>query len=200
MIEFLHQNLIIDRRVSRLVDLLTSLITQDSRVLDIGAGDGRIAHSLLRLRSDISITAVDTLVRNDTLHTVTKYDGVSLPFEDNSFDFSLFVDVLHHCDEMELILMEAKRVSSQSIIIKDHLCETSIDHKLLTFMDNIGNARFGVDIPMNYLSRHQWELLFTRLGMDVDTWDEDLKLYPFPLEQIFGGGLHVLTRLNSGSV
>src|SRR3989337_138881 len=45
------------------------------------------------------------------------YDGKKLPFQNETFDISLLIAVLHHCNEPLQVLDEAIRVSSKKIVI-----------------------------------------------------------------------------------
>jgi hypothetical protein len=62
-------------------------------------------------------------------------------------------------------------------------------------MDRIGNARHGVRLPYNYLTRRQWDDAFARAGMRVDAWVPALGLYPAPASWLFDRGLHFAARL-----
>ena len=164
-------------------------------MLDIGCGDGSIAHAILQRRPDLSVTGVDVLVRADTRIPVIEYDGSSLPFPDGSFDAVYLVDVVHHTDDPQQLLDQAARVSRDRILIKDHVADRFLAEPTLRLMDWIGNARHGVRLPYNYLTRAEWSEHFGRTGVTVRTWETDLSLYPPPLSAVFGRGLHVLIDL-----
>lgn len=192
----LHDQLVFKRRVQVLAQALAQAIPPDARsVLDVGCGDGSIAAMVARSRPGLSLTGVDVLVRPHTHVPVRVFDGVTLPYADQSFDVVTFVDVLHHTDDPEILLREAKRVARCAVILKDHTRESPISQATLRFMDWVGNAHHGVALPYNYWSKRQWRDAFRRIGLAEGTWVTALGLYPFPASVIFEHNLHFLARL-----
>ena len=165
-------------------------------LLDVGCGDGRLARAVLESRAGLQVQGIDVHLRPDAEIPVTSFDGVRIPFPANSFDAVMFIDVLHHTTDPMSLLLEAKRVAKRCVIIKDHLCESRLDFNILRFMDWTGNARHGVALPNNYLSRRQWLNTFSSLDMRIDSWDTALGLYPWPASAIFGRQLHLVVRLS----
>jgi 2-polyprenyl-3-methyl-5-hydroxy-6-metoxy-1,4-benzoquinol methylase len=71
LIESVHGGYVHRRRISILGDWCSKLIPSNSRVLDVGCGDGRLARLIADKRPDISIQGID--VRLDVrwqIHTV----------------------------------------------------------------------------------------------------------------------------------
>ena len=196
----LHGNFIFPRRVRRLCELLAEALPADARVLDVGCGDGSLDALLMRARSDVRIEGADVLRRRETQIPVAQFDGVRLPFADGSFDIVMFVDVLHHIRDPLPLLRDAVRVSRGGLLIKDHLLEGLASGTRLRFMDWVGNARFGVALPYNYWPAARWEHAFAELGLGVTSRRTELKLYPQPLDSIFGASLHFIARLVPCSV
>ena len=120
---------------------------------------------------------------------VQTFDGESIPYEDDSFDVVMFVDVLHHASQPMTLLREAVRVARQAILIKDHLVEGTFAYSTLRFMDWVGNARHGVALPYDYWTLAKWHRVFDDLGLNIDFWQSNLRLYPFPADLIFGRSL-----------
>ena len=89
-----------NRRVSILVDRLSRLIpeTQPLQGLDVGCGSGEVAYWLTQNRSNISLQGVDILVRSQTHIPVQQFDGLTLPFADNSVDFIMLVALVCWAD------------------------------------------------------------------------------------------------------
>jgi SAM-dependent methyltransferase len=197
LLDVVHGQLIFGRRVDRLADALAARIPPNETVLDIGCGDGSIAHAILERRPDLSITGVDVHLRPMTHIPVIDYDGSTLPFPDGSFDAVCLIDVVHHTDDPQRLLSEAARVSRDLILIKDHVAEGFLAEPTLKLMDWVGNARHGVRLPYNYLTRADWYDHFRRSGVTVRSWDRDVHLYPRPLSAVFGRRLHVLIDLGS---
>ncbi|GHA17703.1 hypothetical protein GCM10007989_11130 [Devosia pacifica] len=190
-----HDAAVLRRRVKVLARALARAIPGPGRVLDIGCGDGQIAAGLLEQRPDLRLEGVDVLVRPQTRVPVAEYDGETLPFSDNSFDYVTIVDVLHHTDSPVSVLREAARVARQGVVIKDHLREGLLAGPTLRLMDWVGNRGHGVRLPYNYLSLGEWEEAFDRAALDRLTWVDRLDLYPQPLNWWFERRLHFVTLL-----
>ncbi len=185
--------------MNRLAQLCADLIPSGARVLDIGCGDGRLAKRLTHTRSDIIVAGIDVLVRDRVDIPVTRFDGLRIPYPNGSFDVALLIDVLHHTEEPRVLLREAARVASQQIIIKDHTRDGWLAGPRLRFMDYIGNARYGVNLPFNYWPRAKWEAVCRELGFEVESWNSQLQLYPWPATYVFDDSLQFMTSLKVAS-
>ena len=161
----------------------------------MGCGDGLLASLLQKSAPGTTITGIDVLVRNDTRIPVSKFDGSSIPFDDDSFDAVMFTDVLHHCDDPTVLLREAGRVARNSIVIKDHTQDGLAAEATLRFMDRIGNRRHNVALPHNYWPKQKWQAAFEALGFTVRTWKSDLGLYPAAADWLFGRSLHFIAEI-----
>jgi hypothetical protein len=112
----------------------------------------------------------------------------------------MFVDVLHHTNNIREVLIEASRVSRRFVLIKDHLSESPIDFYTLKFMDWVGNRPHGVVLPNNYQSRSQWDTYFANAQLSLKAWRDQVPLYPFPFSGIFGRKLHFVALLEKPPV
>ena len=187
----LHRRLVAGRRVVALARALQRMLPAEPLTgLDIGCGNGALA----TLVQGVEFTGCDVLVRPDALIPVTQYDGHTLPFPDDSFDFALLVDVLHHVDDPQALLREARRVARRFVIVKDHYCENPWNHLVLRFMDWVGNRAYGVALPYNYQSRAQWRRHWREAGLEVEAQQEKLRLYPWPFRYLFEMNLHFMAR------
>jgi SAM-dependent methyltransferase len=195
LLERVHGQYVHARRVRVLGERIGKLIPDNCSVLDVGCGDGQLAHFIQTRRPQMQITGVEVLPRTDALIPTVEFDGLTLPFADRSFDIVLFVDVLHHTADPLILLREAARVARRSILLKDHLLEGFLAGPTLRWMDRVGNARHGVALPHNYWTRARWREAFANLGLTVDSWDERLALYPGPADWAFGRSLHFLAKL-----
>lgn len=199
LLQVAHQSHVHRRRVDLLVRRLARLIEAPGTVLDVGCGDGWLAVSLAKSVPGLVIEGVDVLVRDGAAIPVREFDGDVIPFPDASFDVVMLIDVLHHTIDPLHLLREARRVTRGTIVIKDHLREGLLAAPTLRFMDWVGNASYGVELPYNYWSRAQWQHAFSELNLVVDHWETDLRLYPWPADLVFGRGLHFVARLTAGS-
>lgn len=185
-----HGRFVFSRRTRVLAKRLGEMIPAGSRVLDVGCGDGLIDRMIID-ETGASVAGIDTLLRPTTHIPVRKFDGVNIPCPDQSADIVMFVDVLHHTQDVNVLLAEAARVG-HSVLIKDHLREGLLAKQTLKLMDWVGNARHGVVLPYNYLSRSEWNDVFSKARLQVDRLDTGLGLYPIPVSWIFGRSLHFI--------
>jgi SAM-dependent methyltransferase len=192
----LHKNALHSRRVRVLAGEIAFRIPAAGPWLDVGCGDGAVG-ALLRERSaGVNVQGVDVHPRESCAIPCQLFDGKHLPFADASFTGCLFIDVLHHTSDPLSILRDAARVSRGFLVIKDHLCESWLDHIILKFMDWVGNRSQGVALPYAYLSLKQWQTMFAELGIRVVSQSEDVPLYPFPFNLVFGRRLHFVALLS----
>lgn len=186
------------RRVQVLCGHLLELLPQGARVLDVGCGNGLLAHLLEQKRPDVTIRGIDVLMQDRQYIPVGKFDGKTIPHGDASFDVVMFVDVLHHAEDPLGLLREAVRVTRRTILIKDHPLNGFLAGPTLRFMDWVANARHGIALPHTYWPRQKWLDTFDALGLTVKVWKTDLGLYR-PAGWLFGRQLHFIARLDRDS-
>lgn len=192
-----HRKIVMGRRVRQISSHISELMPKEVlSVLDVGAGTGEMAQAISSFRPELIFSGVDVYIRPKTFIPVVKYDGDRLPFDDDSFDAVITVDVLHHCDDPVAVLKECARVSKKFVIIKDHVSDSVYDEKILAFMDWVGNSAHGVVLPYNYLSTSDWASAFDKAGLKSMHNVNQLNLYPMPLDMVFGGSLHCLHLLS----
>lgn len=196
LLEFIHGKIVHPIRVRNLNRGLGELLAPGSTLLDVGCGDGRLA-ALLRDERQLSrVEGVDVLVRDEVAIPIRAFNGCQLPWPDNSWDYVMAVDVLHHADDQQALLADMLRVCRRAVLLKDHLCENALDRWLLLKMDGLGNDRHGVAVPGKYLSCAQWNELFAASGGLVEAFRGRVRLYPFPLSLVFGRGLHCIYSIS----
>jgi SAM-dependent methyltransferase len=197
LVPHLHSSLVSGRRCGRLASALARLIPSDHEItgLDIGCGPGVLSQMIMSSNKNIRMSGVEVLIRPDPSIPVTEYDGQKLPFTDQSFDFCMLIDVLHHTQNLQVVLREAVRVARQFVLIKDHYCQGAIDRLTLKFMDWVGNRYWGVALPYNYLSREKWVSLFQSCHLSPELCNESLNLFPFPTSLVFERQLHFIAKL-----
>jgi SAM-dependent methyltransferase len=191
----IHDGYVHNRRVRVLEEHLSGLIPDGATVLDVGCGDGLLAHRIQRRRPDLRLSGIDVLIREETPIPIHPFDGRTIPAADASVDVAMFADVLHHTEDPTILLREAARVARRAILIKDHARDGLLSGPTLRFMDYVGNAHHGVALPYNYWPRRRWDEAFRDLGWVVRAWKDDLRLYPKPADWIFGRSLHFIARL-----
>lgn len=193
----IHESKIHGKRINSLVRNLAPLLPESGTVLDVGCGDGLLASLLSSELPDMEISGIDVLIRPETKIPVAEFDGNTIPMDDNSVDAVMMVDVLHHTEDPEIMVREAKRVARKWFIIKDHTRNGLLANSTLRFMDWVGNSYTGVALPYNYLSKQEWTALFQKTELPVETWNPKLDIYGFPGDMVFGRSLHFVARLDT---
>jgi SAM-dependent methyltransferase len=194
-LERIHGGYVCNRRVRVLSGHLAELIPPHARVLDVGSGDGLLAHAIAQRRTDIEMSGIDVLVRSHTHIPVRQFDGKRIPHEEASFDVVMFVDVLHHSEDSNFLLREAVRVARKALVIKDHILTGFLAGTTLQLMDWVGNRRHGVALPFNYWTEQQWRQALDTLQLKTNVWNNRLRLYPWPARWVFERSLHFVARL-----
>ncbi|MFI5242102.1 MAG: class I SAM-dependent methyltransferase [Gemmatimonadales bacterium] len=195
LLNAVHHLAVHNRRVRILAHHLAEIIPEGGRVLDVGCGDGLISRAIMDQRPDLEIEGVDVMLRPTTHIPATKFDGTTLPFADDSFDYVTIVDVLHHTSDPVIMLAESCRVARKGVVLKDHLREGFGSRATLRLMDWVGNRGHDVVLPYNYLSRSEWDAAFARARLRIATWCGELGLYPPPARYLFDRHLHFIALL-----
>lgn len=169
-------------RASQIVPRISPFIKKGESILDIGSGTGVISRSL-ELKKDAKVTMVDVQFNEICQQLpVIIYDGKKLPFDDNQFDNSLLITVLHHADNPKKVLEEARRVTKGNIIVMEDVF-TDIIGRTVTFIGDC-LVNFEIHSPFKNHSKTDWIEIFEKLKLKV-LHVEEFKLicvgFPFKL-------------------
>ena len=147
-------------------------IEKGDRMLDIGAGGGWIGENISKSRN-ASVTLLDVADMNRTALPLKTYDGKHMPFPNASFNVSLLVFVLHHCEDQIQVLQEAIRVSGKRIIIFEDTFRNPFEKFLCGLNDWISNSPFflanplKMNMPFHYRRVTEWEDIFKKFSLKV---------------------------------
>jgi SAM-dependent methyltransferase len=100
------------RKVGRAYDMaleIARVIPNAYEILDVGCGNGFIAHHLAGLLGSY-VLGIDVDGRPEAPMNFRRYDGKHFPAGDHSFEAILFCYVLHHTQDLNAIFSEVKRV------------------------------------------------------------------------------------------
>jgi ubiquinone/menaquinone biosynthesis C-methylase UbiE len=100
------------RKVGRAYDMaleIARVVKSGATILDVGCGNGFIAHHLTGL---LKSRVIGLDVKNFTSANIdyVPYDGRHFPVRDRSVDAVLLCYVLHHARDASLVLNEVRRV------------------------------------------------------------------------------------------
>jgi len=138
-------------------------IEEGSKILDLGCGSG-IAAKEFRDFFNAEVIGVD--IKDNRLVDIPFQiiDGKNLPFERNFFDVILINYVLHHCQNPEQLLKEAKRVGEKIIIFED--LPEGVPSKLRCSLHKI-TFLGGKRRTIKFKTGKEWKNLFERLDLKV---------------------------------
>lgn len=158
------------RKVGRAYDMaleIARVLPDKSRVLDVGCGSGFIAHHLSAMLNAKAI-GIDLAARAEADIDYRQFDGKQFPVADRSVDAVLLCYVLHHAQDLSVLMNELHRVLSfggQAVIYEDIPCAWW--DRLVCGTHNLKwRKRTG---PCTFRNESEWRALFNSAGFDVLT-------------------------------
>ena len=139
-------------------------LNAEDRILDIGSGNGLVAHSLREAGYEVTPLDVADLSYDASVRPIV-YDGRKMPFKNGEFDVALLLTVLHHTNEPNAILAEACRVAPRVIIIED-IYENNLQKKLTFAIDSFVNWGYA-PCPHTNQDDAGWQKTFRKMKMNV---------------------------------
>jgi SAM-dependent methyltransferase len=156
------------RKVGRAYDMaleIARVIPRGSEVLDVGCGNGFIAHHLNGMLGR-SVVGIDLGSDAEAAIDYRQYDGARFPVAENSFDAVTFCYVLHHAQDVQVVLNEMRRVlrdGGLAVIYED--IPASIWDKSMCWVHNRQwRGRTG---PCTFRKESEWRALFRSLGFEI---------------------------------
>ena len=158
------------RKVGRAYDMaleVARVLPPWADVLDVGCGNGFIAHHLSSL---IGKPVVGIDVGDSTAAQIKylSYDGRHFPVRDQSFDAVLLCYVLHHAQEPHLVLNEVSRVLRDGglAIIYEDIPSLWWDRLVCWTHDRQWRGRTG---PCKFQHELDWRKTFNLAGFEIVT-------------------------------
>lgn len=156
------------RKIGRAYDMaleIARLIPKGSEVLDVGCGNGFIAHHLSAIVGN-PVVGIDVMPATEAPIDYRRYDGKHFPVADNSFDAVLLCYVLHHARDAQLVLNEVRRVLRKDglAIIYEDIPLTAWDQAFCRIHNWKWQARSG---PCRFRNESQWHAVFAALGFEM---------------------------------
>ena len=158
------------RKVGRAYDMaleIARVLPDKSRLLDVGCGNGFIAHHLSAMLNAKAI-GIDLDARTEAAIDYRQFDGKQFPVADQSVDAVLLCYVLHHAQDLSILMNELRRVLSfggQAIIYED--IPSGWSDRLICWTHNLKwRKRTG---PCTFRNESEWRTLFNSAGFDILT-------------------------------
>ncbi len=171
-----HKKLSHNHRIEILGKIISAQIVtlrsadNETKILDIGCGDMSLMETIQTYVDNVNPTCLDIYPLpekfSDDLRwkKYRQFDGQNIPYDDNTFEFSILSDVLHHDFGNSFNLLKESLRVSKFTIIKDHFQRSAYSRFMLKLMDIVGNWGYGVALPENYFT----ETSFKELLKDVN--------------------------------
>lgn len=156
------------RKIGRAYDMaleIARLLPFKSRVLDVGCGNGFIAHHLSAILNAKAI-GIDLDARTEAAIDYRQFDGQQFPIPDRSVDAVLLCYVLHHAQDINLLMRELRRVLSLGgrAIIYEDIPAVWWDRFVCWTHNLKWRKRTG---PCTFRNESEWRTLFNSAGFDV---------------------------------
>jgi SAM-dependent methyltransferase len=156
------------RKVGRAYDMaleIARFVPTNSRILDVGCGNGFIAHHLSSLLGSRTL-GIDLSATTDAAIDYRQYDGNRFPVKDGTVDAALLCYVLHHAQDLNAIMLELRRVLSGSgiAIVYEDIPRAWWDRLVCWIHDLKWRGRTG---PCTFRDESQWRIEFTLAGFEV---------------------------------
>lgn len=139
-------------------------IEKKSKILDLGCGSGIVGKAFQDFFQS-QVIGVDIIDRRVFKIPFKKIDGNNLPFLKNDFDTILITYVLHHAQNPEALLKEAKRVAKGRILIYEDLSE-GLTSKLVCKLHGVSFDKFvGNKNKTRFRTEKEWREIFEKLQL-----------------------------------
>src|SRR5262245_16161963 len=156
------------RTVGRAYDMaveIARLVPKGSNVLDVGCGNGLMAHHLSAMLGT-KVLGIDVFNAAEAPIDYRRYDGSCFPLAGDSVDAVLFCYVLHHAQDVHAALIEARRVlrAGGLLVIYEDIPRTSWDKLVCWIHNRRWQHRTG---PCRFHVESDWRELFERFGFEL---------------------------------
>ena len=146
---------------------VAGLIPRNTRLLDMGCGEGFVAHHLTALLGT-NVVGVDLSKTTDAQIEYMSYDGTRIPVTDHSFDGVLLSYVLHHVQDIDQVLSEVRRVvrSGGLVVVYEDIPKDWRDRFPCWAHDMKWRRRVG---PCTFRRPMEWKELFSSYGLEIQS-------------------------------
>ena len=151
-----------------LVELFKPHIEGTNSVLDVGTGTSIPIHIFADVFPKVRYNTVDVVdIRKRKKLPFVIYDGKNLPFGNLEFDVSILNETLHHCEDPESVLIEARRVA-KSVYVIEHFPNPNTNIEELAKTEIYAFINFDINCKIyKPFTEHSLSLLFKKAGLKV---------------------------------
>lgn len=158
------------RKVGRAYDMaleIARVIPANSRVLDVGCGNGFIAHHLAATVG-ANVIGIDLDATTEAAIDYRQFDGKHFPVAEGSVDVALLCYVLHHAQDLGVVMNELCRVLTDGglAVIYEDIPEAWWDSVVCWTHNLKWRKRTG---PCTFRSESEWCALFNLAGFEIIT-------------------------------
>jgi len=151
--------------------------------IDIGSGPGSLLDVMRQDGFQIEgLDITDSAYRASLQAHI--YDGVSMPFDPQTYNTALLSTMLHHTPDPDHILRESARISRRLIIIEDVYNGPFMEWLTKRF-DSLMNLEF-IGHPHSNRTDREWKETFSRLNMRL------ISAKTYPVAWIFKQAVYVV--------
>ena len=147
-------------RAALIAEAYAPYIRKGSRTLDVGCGNG-VVSKVLADRFGLDLVGTDVVDYRKEPIAFAPMKGTTLPFADESFEFVLLNDVLHHVDDQDRLLAEARRVGRTVLAFE---LEPGVGASLFDRTANFFHHR-GMPTPLAFRTAEGWRQHFAERGI-----------------------------------
>jgi SAM-dependent methyltransferase len=156
------------RKVGRAYDMaleIARLVPTNSRVLDVGCGNGFVAHHLTAT-TGADIIGIDLEATTEAAIDYRQFDGKHFPVADGSVDAALLCYVLHHAQDLDVLMKELGRVLRREgmAVIYEDMPDSCWDRLVCLAHDLKWRKRTG---RCTFRSARNWRSLFNSAGFEI---------------------------------
>ena len=144
---------------------VSEVIPSNASILDVGCGHGFIAYHMSQFR-DADVIGLDLAHKVDAPIKYVPYDGDAFPLADASVDSVLLCYVLHHAQDISVIMNEVARVVRENgtVVVYEDIPETWWDNIPLWIHNRKWESRTG---PCTFRTKSEWRDVFVSYGFEV---------------------------------
>jgi SAM-dependent methyltransferase len=156
------------RKIGRAYDMaleIARVVPSKARLLDVGCGNGFIAHHLSSLVGT-NVIGIDLDVTTEAAIDYRQFDSQHFPVEDGAVDAVLLCYVLHHAQDLGAIMSELRRVLSDDglAVVYEDIPDAWWDRTVCWIHDLKWRKRTG---RCTFRSASEWRHQFNEAGFEI---------------------------------